>query len=79
LSTNLIKAAKLYNENQLSKAAKLLLKNKSPCKDSLKLLMMVEFKIGNYVKTILAAKKLLNISAETLYVRDECNIIRRCC
>lgn len=68
-----------YNDNQLPKAAKLLLKDKSPCKDSLKLLMMVEFNIGNYVKAILAAKKLLNKTVETIYVKDACNIIRICC
>jgi len=70
---------KLYDENQLPKAAKLLSKDKSPCKDSLKLLMMVEFKSENYVKAILAAKKLLNITVETPYVKDACNTISKCC
>jgi hypothetical protein len=70
---------KLYNEKQLPKAAKLLIKDKSPCKDSLKLLMMVEFNIGNHLKAILAAKKLLNKTVETIYVKDACNTIRICC
>jgi hypothetical protein len=78
LTTNLSKAIKLYNEKQLPKAAKLLIKDKSPCKDSLKLLMMVEFDIGNHVKAILAAKKLLNKTVETIYVKDACNTIRIC-
>jgi tetratricopeptide (TPR) repeat protein len=79
LTTNLKKAMTLYNENQLSKAAKLLIKEKSPCKDSLKLLMMVEFNIGNYVKAIFAAKNLLNKTVEKIDVKDACNTIRICC
>lgn len=79
MSTNLTKAIKLYNQNQLPKAAKLLNKDKSPCKDSLKLLMMVEFNLKNYSKAIIAAKKVLSKTAETIYVRDACNIITICC
>jgi len=78
LTTNLQKAIKLYNEKQLPKAVKLLTKDKSPCKDSLKLLMMAEFDTGNHVKAILAAKKLLNKTTENTYVKDACNTIRIC-
>ena len=78
LTTNLIKAMQLYNQKQLPKAAKLLIKDKSPCKDSLKLLMMVEFNLGSYVKAIIAAKKLINKTDEKAYVKDASNIIRIC-
>ncbi|MFT7430541.1 MAG: hypothetical protein ACI971_000993 [Colwellia sp.] len=79
VATNLQKAIQLYNEKQFPKAAKLLIKDKSPCKDSLKLLMMVEFDSGNHIKAIISAKKLLNKTYVKVYVKDACNTIRICC